>query len=228
MPGTEEIYDFNSPKFSPDGDTVASFVHQNGGGWGIYLYDLAEMNGFEKIFEPEGYYEVLDWSADGEWIVYASEEGIYRVRNDGTDNQLIWDNSIYYDDSDEYAKRSYSYTVNNLSCSSDGQYIAIDLVRRDRGNYNSEKWILLMNYDGSGEPHRIVSGGGSQPMFTPSGEELLFTTGNEYYGTDYINKVSLNGGGLERLFDGNHPTTQQDLNYIYFLREGDIWRYRMY
>ncbi len=221
--------DFGCPKFSPDAKKIACFGYSRSTSEvGIFLYDLELKNGFQFL-SPTGYLsEYLDWSPDGEWIAYSSvvfdyksyECDIYKIRPDGTDNQLLWDG----------AKFSEEFTIQGLNWSDDGKYIAIGTEEYVPGAVTCNRCILLINSDGSGK-HKILvppEKSGAYPEFDSTGENVLFVRYGGPWQRFGIEQVDFTGGNEEMIVEGMYPTTYPGSPYIYFEKEYEIWRYRMY
>lgn len=95
--GVKMFGDFD-PKISPDGQRIA-FMRCKGsqdplaGDWRIYVIELA--TGKEKCLSSAAGDMCPDWSADGKHLVFTHVEsnvkkiGLYRMRADGTNRQLL-------------------------------------------------------------------------------------------------------------------------------------------
>jgi len=217
----EEGYNFifHSPKFSPDGKTIAvngAMYYYEERESGIFLYDLQARDGFKLIFAEDS--NNLDWAPDGEWIVFSSGADIYKIRRDGSEKTLIWNGSRF----------GNNCWINGLNLSYDGKYIVIGLVQYE--NYKGKYSVLLLNSDGTGEPKVLVnsSHSGMYPHFDPMPSKVLYNIYAEYGEKSYIEQVNIDNCDYERVVEGYYPTTTLGCKYIYFERDGDIWEMRIY
>jgi serine/threonine-protein kinase len=76
-----EGHRFHSPRFSPDGRSVAvDFIQQ--GSRDVWLLDLRQRTMGRLSFENDGHDPV--WSPDGRWVAYVHGNGVWRRRADGS------------------------------------------------------------------------------------------------------------------------------------------------
>ena len=72
---------FHSPRFAPAGNRIALDLMENGGR-DVWIFDLGQRTLTRLSFENDGHDPL--WSADGRWIVYQHNGGLWRRRSDGS------------------------------------------------------------------------------------------------------------------------------------------------
>jgi Tol biopolymer transport system component len=124
-----------APVFSPDGTQVAFF--DGNGDWG---HSLRVMNrdgtGVHVVLEDSvtvgvGHVEGLDWSPDGERLVFAIEAGVYVVGTDGSDLVQLHSGSAIPLGVNPYWSPDGSLISFNTSGQADGAYGRFVIVRPD-------------------------------------------------------------------------------------------------
>ena len=76
-----EGHRFHSVRFSPDGSRIALDLMENGDR-DVWTFDLRQHTLSRISFENDGHDPV--WSADGRWIIYQHNAGLWRRRSDGS------------------------------------------------------------------------------------------------------------------------------------------------
>jgi TolB protein len=81
---------YGFPAWSPDGKQIA-FRLGSSTGSAIYVMNVGDVGGSDirKVTGASGNNRKPAWSPDGSWIAFERERQIYRVRVDGTSEQLI-------------------------------------------------------------------------------------------------------------------------------------------
>jgi hypothetical protein len=83
------------PRFSPAGDLAYYRTHQDVRGGPITLTELvvrSKSDGKETVIDdwPDGGdMTQLDWSPDGQWIVFTKQRALQRIRSDGTGTETV-------------------------------------------------------------------------------------------------------------------------------------------
>ena len=72
---------FHNPRFSPDGTRIAMDLMENGNR-DMWSFDLRQHTLSRLSFEQDGHDGV--WTADGRWVVYQHNAGLWRRRSDGS------------------------------------------------------------------------------------------------------------------------------------------------
>jgi Tol biopolymer transport system component len=117
------------------------------------------------------FFNVLAWSADGEWIVVngeeADEEAAYMVPASGGEPRMI-----------RLPARGVGYFSSRLSLSPDGQSLAFSA--QELGEPAEDAGLLTLHIylipTSGGEPRQISSGPGTYPAFSPDGELIAYVT----------------------------------------------------
>ncbi|HKR57206.1 MAG TPA: protein kinase [Gemmatimonadales bacterium] len=76
-----EGHRFHNPRFSPDGTRIAMDLMENGNR-DMWSFDLRQHTLSRLSFEQDGHDGV--WTADGRWVVYQHNAGLWRRRSDGS------------------------------------------------------------------------------------------------------------------------------------------------
>jgi Lipoprotein LpqB beta-propeller domain/GDSL-like Lipase/Acylhydrolase family len=134
------------------------------------------------------------WSRDGKWIYFGEDDshaGIFRVHPDGSGQVAVTNFPAHSD------------YMEGFSLSPDGTRIAYD----DGQFYYHNGQLYIANVDGSGETkvHNQPTGShasNTDPVWTPNGKTLVFTSGNDSANTWSIYRINIDGTGLTRLTSG--------------------------
>ncbi|HWH04457.1 MAG TPA: protein kinase [Gemmatimonadales bacterium] len=76
-----EGHRFHNPRFSPNGSRIAMDLMENGSR-DMWSFDLRQHTLSRLSFEQDGHDGV--WTADGRWVVYQHNAGLWRRRSDGS------------------------------------------------------------------------------------------------------------------------------------------------
>lgn len=126
----------NSPSWSPNGHTIAyiqnDFVSHSS------LLCLVDTNGTNHkiLFESIGI-SSLQWSNDGEWILFRDFGKIYKIRNNGNELILLYDNG-------NIQNPSFSYNGNYIYYDRSCDNTTFNCIYRTGNNGGNE---LLLNFD---------------------------------------------------------------------------------
>jgi Tol biopolymer transport system component len=177
----------NSPRFSPDGTRIAVGVGEipTRQIWG---YDLTDSTMTPLTFEGHNYYPI--WSADGEYVVYASETAdAVDLRLARADGSGAWETLL--------SNGGWNYPG---AWSPDGRY----LIYREQDPPKSDIWILPL--EGDRTPRRFLDLPTSRedaPAISPDGRWLAYDSDLSGQYEVYVNgfpdpgrrrKVSVDGG----------------------------------
>jgi serine/threonine protein kinase/Tol biopolymer transport system component len=185
---TSDLSENTYPQPSPDGRWIA-FQSNRDGDYDIYVVNIVGGQ-LRKITENSVWDRLPTWSPDSQWIMYSSDvrgDGtfdLYRIRIDGSDNQLIF---------------SDGWRNSHVRYSPDGQSIVftsgVDL--RD-----ANTWEIVL-YDLQTKQKTLLTQNDirdSSPSFSPDGEQILFIT---TIGDDTaVANMNLEGTDRHILYDG--------------------------
>jgi Tol biopolymer transport system component len=149
--------------FSPDGDRMA--VAQAGSvGRRIILVSTTGAPGVETVAERPEWISILDWSADGRYIIASvqrSETGFDLFTLDlAGDRKLV---SLVVAPRDQVAAR----------LSPNGAWIAYESAESDRSE------IYVSDFPAARRKIQVTSGGGTSPLWSPDGRQLYFGSAGE-------------------------------------------------
>lgn len=194
-------YDF--PSLSPDGKKLALQI-ADASGTNIWVYDLDRRTLGKRTFEGVNQFPI--WTRDGKYLIHASgvaNEKLARVPTDGsggaepllTEDQLGGikvptaqspDGSVlmFRYESDTWMLRldgekkpqpfieHDKAIVQEARFSPNGKWIAY------RSNETGRDEVYVRPYPGPGGKWQISTDGGAQPMWSPSGRELFYKSGD--------------------------------------------------
>ena len=191
---------------SPDGEKLA--LHVQAANDNIWLYHVGRKS-LTRLTFGGGNSGFPVWSADGRFIIYESERrngsNLYEkpwdgsgkeellatsekfmvprsVTPDGKTLALIQDGDIWLLALDG-SKRSSPFfkshsTEGNPVFSPDGHYLAYET------NESGRPEVVIVPYPSRAGKWQISSGGGSNPIWSPSGKEIYFSQGTSLFSVD--------------------------------------------
>ncbi len=188
---------------SPDGEKVA--LHVQGANDDVWLYHIGRKS-LTRLTFGGGNSGFPLWSPDGRYIIYSSERGratnIYRKPWDGSGKEeiltssdhtqyprsaspdgktlsFIQDGDIWLLSMEDNRKTSPFFespaTEGNPVFSPDGHYLAYET------NESGKFEVVIVPYPSRAGKWQISSGGGSNPIWSPSGTEIYFTQGSTIF-----------------------------------------------
>ena len=161
----EEMKDLNGgiieyhARYSPDGSKLA-YISSDKMDYAIPFLKIHDMETGETYKSKEYIDSRMDWSPDGQHIVYARAKGGY--------NDLY----IYDVERDEERRISANLRSKDPAFSPDGERVAY--VHNEDGTNN----LAMVNSDGTGRVYLTNNNDGTQyygPRFSPDGEWILFS-----------------------------------------------------
>jgi len=198
------LYDYGSPRFSPDGSMIAVDIIENGSSQ-IWTIDIKN-NIYNKLTNSGNNY-VPKWSPDGKTLTFRANRdtvggGIYTMPVDGSEqpsllfdregsqNPLEWSKDgeflLYYEEASA-VRDIYTYSKSDRIST---PVTATDANERSPGFSPDNKWIVYVS-DVSGQDEiyaksfPITSGqtqisvdGGIEPVWSPKGNEIFYRKGN--------------------------------------------------
>ena len=216
------------PLYSPDGRRLA-FTSTRGGSNNIFVLDLAS-GAVTRLTYAEANEELDSWSADGQWIYFASSAGdvgrqsdVFRVAAGGGTPM-------------EVSREAYLAEY-QAAPSPDGQSLVLAARGLSNGQWwrhgsshidQNELWMKPIATDGG---YRKLAGDASRhawPMWEPSGASIVYMS--DAGGAENLWRLATAEGAqptpLTRFTDGRllYPTIARDGSAILFERDAQIWR----
>ncbi len=192
-----------SASLSPDGEKVA--LHVQAANDDVWLYHIGRKN-LSRVTFGGGNSGFPVWSADGKYIIYGSESGagtvIYRKPWDGSGkaevltsgNRTQYPSAVSPDgkvlsvmqDGDiwllslEGTPKASPFIESpareaNPVFSPDGKYLAFETYESGKAE------VVVVPFPSRGGKWQISSGGGSNPIWSPSGKEIYFIQGKSVF-----------------------------------------------
>jgi Tol biopolymer transport system component len=217
-----------SPAWSPDGKQIV-FTSGRDGSDQIYVMDA---NGFGqvRITSKPGYNERPAWSPDGKRIAFLSDRDGITPNDD-----VVMKEEIYIMDANGSNFKRVTYDLNfyhTVSWSPDGtQLIACVGNRTTAGTYLFNTVDILNLNDASQVILNQHMPGNCDPVWSPNGKQILFTSNREGFSNIYI----MNGDGANQIaltedtYQNIDPSWSPDGKHIVFAsrREGNYNIYIM-
>lgn len=226
----------SNPQFSPDGDRLAFTSSRNGDKSQVYVMYLTGGEA-EKVTNAENGVNSFQWSPDGERIAYTmtdpkseEEETREREKRDVTILDKDYKFSRLYVQlvSADSAKAIYSEEIHTTSFdwSPDGSQIVFSHQPTPRLDDRYKMNISTVPSD-SGAVKSLVdrTGTDSSPMFTPDGEEVVFSSHGgelEAIGLGDLYVITLDSGEMRELvqtYDRNSSLIGFDASGNLLVRE---------
>ncbi len=223
-PLVDTMNSYYTTALSPDGEKLA--LHVQAANDDIWLYHTGRKS-LTRLTFGGGNSGFPVWSPDGKYVIFGSERGrgtnIYRIAWDGSGKEerlttsdysqyprsvspdgkylaFIQDGDIWLLSLDGSGKTSRLFaspaTEGNPVFSPDGHYLAYET--NESGRYE----VVLVPFPSRAGKWQISSGGGSNPIWSPSGNEIYFTQGPSIFS---VSVHSANG------FDFSAPRKILDL-----------------
>lgn len=149
-----------SPRWSPNGDSIAFVSSAQGGG--LFIEPVDRSAPAEQILSTKGFIVDLFWSSSGKNIAFTErgQDGLFFVRilnvNSGTIRTLAEERS----------------NTMKAQISPDEKWIA---YQSDEVGHHE---VYIRRLDDLSDKRRISIGGGSQPVWNSNGIELFYTSNN--------------------------------------------------
>lgn len=182
-----DLHAYGIPQWSPDGRWIAfnGRISSMSGNDDIYKVrsngeDVRQLTHTQDIHEC-----CPTWSPDGEWIAYRATQGIYKMRSDGSEQQLLIDMILPASNTSDQS----------IHWSPNGEWIAFIGNPRD-GTHAFNVWRIRA--DGS-DLQQITYGASVLPIFawSPDSERIAFVSGHN--GKNDIYVVDQDGTHLHQL-----------------------------
>jgi len=227
---------FTRPRLSPDGRRVAVNLRPASPAEpaGIYLADLAR-NALTPLTRTDEWGPL--WSADGSQVLFMQEDGMGRIRADGSAPIERLRDGIAYPHSVTRDGTALLFQTTSPQTGSDIWVMPLGADRSPRPLLNSpanEAWaelspdgrwlaygsdssgrfeVYVQPFPGPGQREQISFGGGDSPLWNRNGRELFFLTRGDQPGTARVNAVdvtpgsALSAGKPRPLFTGRFGST---------------------
>jgi Tol biopolymer transport system component len=179
--------------WAPNGEQVAVNSYYDGDAE-IYTYDLSTNQSNQLTFNNANDW-VPQWSPDGNWIAYQSDESGYfkinLIHPDGSGKHVLFPNSVF--------EEKYP------SFSPDGTKIVF--YGRDGGTWD----LFIANTNGTNLTRLTNTPGINEHYgcWSPDGNKILFTLFDGFTKGLYV--YNLNGGGITTLLDS--PNGEEDFSH---------------
>jgi len=164
---TSDPEDNINPVWSPDGSLIAFSSYR--GRANIYQKLSSGAGEVEELFKSDGNKAVMDWSADGRFILYRTHGG--KTRMD------IWVLPTFGD------RKPYPFLQSEFGetwarFSPDGRWVAY--VSNETGMTE----VYVQEFQGSGGKVHVSTGGGNRPCWRGDGKELFYNSGGKLMAVD--------------------------------------------
>jgi serine/threonine-protein kinase len=222
-PLVDSANSYTSAALSPDGQKVA--LHVNGANDDVWLYHIPRKS-LTRLTFGGGNNGFPVWSADGKYLIYASERGrgqsIYRKPWDGSGEEerlTITDRSQY--------PRSVTPDGKTLAYVQDGDIWLLSLdgsgttsrfmespavesnpVFSPDGRYmayetdaSGKAEIVIVTFPSRGGKWQVSAGGGTNPIWSPTGRELYYMQGTSMFVVAIQSGPAFDFSSPRKLFD---------------------------
>jgi Tol biopolymer transport system component len=158
-----------NPRWSPDGKTIM-FDSVRDGSTNIYQRAVGVVAEDKLVFKTESAKTLSDWTRDGKYIVYTSDNDIWAlpVSRDSKSGDWTADNEKPI----QITKTPFIETTPRVS--PDGRWIAY--ASNEPGEYR----IYVQSFPNPGIKQLVSTGGGIEPRWSRDSKELFFFTGQGY------------------------------------------------
>ena len=225
---------YRGPRLSPDGRTVAVAIE--GRETEVWLYDLSRETLSRLTFQGSTNYDPL-WTRNGQRIVFHSTTGVgglFSQPVDGSgglerlnefgglpyswspDGQLLAFNKgttiwvLRLGDRKAAPLRETMFKEGAAQFSPDGRWLAY--VSNESGRYE----VYVQTYPGPGGKWQISTGGGTEPLWNPTGRELFYRSGDKMMAADIATHPRFSASRSKVLFAGQFlpsPSSVPSANY---------------
>ena len=207
-PFTDERRTFVEPRFSPDGRRLAVEII-SGSGSDSWVFDI-ERGTATRLTFGEGPDQAPQWSPDGAWIVWGSEQedgvNLYRRSSDGSGEE----ERLTTGGEPKFAS----------SWSPDGRFILFTQVNSQTGND-----IMVIPLDGDRAPQAYLQTETSEAeaAFAPDGRWVAYQSAESGADQIYVRPFPMRGGKWQISVDGgSHPRWSKNGKELYFRRENSV------
>ena len=230
------------PRLSPDGERLAFKIGETGSSafsGDIWIYEISRGTAAPLTFEGSDTSPI--WTLDGKQITFGRPGGLFNIPADGSGEASLltttadinvsvpgsWspDGSLVYSGGVTGNKDIFVFTVEGEGSvepfvatdfyekqpvfSPDGMWIAFVSNRSGRDE------VYVKSYPGEGGLMPISIGGGTQPVWAPSGGELFYRNGQNLMVVSVENQPTFKAGTPRILFEGVYksPWFNRGSNY---------------
>lgn len=222
---TDEPRGYRWPALSPDGSRVAVSIGTGQTDQNIWIYDL-DRDTLTRVLSAEGGSTPL-WTPDGTTLLFSRAEVMYSTPADGSGNAEVLLTGRFPSGPASWSSdgRSLVFVESNPITSPDIWTWPLDgdpvpLLNSEFAEHHpavapSGGWlayasnetgrdeIYMQAYPGLGGKLQISTDGGTQPVWSPDGRELLFRAGDRMMIVDVETEPTLRTGTSRALFEGN-------------------------
>jgi eukaryotic-like serine/threonine-protein kinase len=162
-PGVDEL-----PVWSPDGKRIA---YASNGRQQAFVIPVDGSGQEESLFKNEGHFHLQSWSPDGKLIAYE------RLGSSG--QYEIWMLPME-GDRKPYPYLVSQFRVNQPAFSVDGSWLAYTSNESGRGE------VYVQKFPGPGEKVQVSTDGGSNPVWSRDGKQLVFENAGTLWATEIL------------------------------------------
>jgi Tol biopolymer transport system component len=226
----EGFDDFRHPRISPDGSRFVTFVLTESRSTELWVYDLVRRT--RSRLDTDGSVSRPIWSSDGKTLIFQSKGDIYSMPSDGSGPAVVlqprvegadavYPLSLSRDGRTLVFSRAAPQTNRDVwvrpedgtptpflatnrdersaMLSPDGRWMVYGVLEAGR-----EEEVYAQRYPGPGERVAISVGGGREPVWSPSGDEIFYrsTDGQRLIAVSVRTGPTLTTGRPQTLFEG--------------------------
>ena len=200
------------PVLSPEGSRIAYLGNPEGGSKGLYLANAD--GGNPVLIVNDAGVCCINWSHDGNWIVYADSP---RPNFPGGDISKIKIDSAYK------TTAPLGVTGNGPSFSPDDKQVVYSGSLPNQGSLG----LMIVSAEG-GAPRQITTDNGGNAQWSPRGDKLVYAA-SDGAGHRQIYSINPDGSGKKQLTNGKsnegQPIWSRDGNSIFWRSDqnGTVW-----